>query len=121
MLTVDNNGDWVAATPGGGGSGVHHTLTQYEQNITIDRAEYIEFDDYYLVNMRITATSNIGSGAILFTSGISTTYATDCTGVVAASGMYDAEPFVIGSTGNVITRNSLVNGALASFSAVVLK
>ncbi len=120
VLTVDNNGDWVAATPGGG-SGVHHTLTQYDANITIDRAEYIEFDDYYLVNMRISATANISSGAILFTSGISTAYATDCTGVVAASGTYSAEPFVIGTTGNIITRNSLVMGALASFSTVVLK
>ena len=120
FLAVDENGEWGLDTPGGGG-GVHHTLTQYETNMTVDRAEYIEFDDYYIVNVRITATASVGAGSILFTSGMSMAYAADCTGVVAATGQYNAEPFVIGTTGNVITRTSLVNGALASFSAVVLK
>lgn len=120
FLAVDENGEWGLDTPGGGG-GVHHTLTQYETNMTVDRAEYIEFDDYYIVNVRVTATASIGAGTILFTSGMSMAYAADCTGVVAAAGQYNAEAFVIGSTGNVITRNSLVMGALASFSVVVLK
>ena len=119
VLTVDNNGDWVTATPGGGG--VHHTLAQYEQNITIDRAEYIEFDDYYVVTVRVTATSNIGAGAILFTSDISTAYATDCTGVNGGASMYTPICFVVGVTGNVILRNAASNGDLLSFSTVVIK
>lgn len=119
VLTVDNSGNWVAAT--GGGSGVHHSLTQYEANLTIDRAEYLEFDNYYIVNVRVTATATISNGAILFTSGISTAYATDCAGVIIGQGVYKTEPFVVGSTGNIITRNSFTQGDLAAFSAVVLK
>lgn len=118
VLTVDNSGNWVA---GAGGSGVHHTLTQYNSNLTIDRAEYIEFDDYYVVTVRVTATDNIGAGSILFTSGISTAYATDCTGVNGGASDYTPICFVIGVTGNVILRNGANNGDLLSFSTVVIK
>ena len=118
VLTVDNSGNWVASA---GGSGVHHTLTQYNQNMTIDRADYIEFDDYYVVTVRVTATAGIGAGSILFTSGISTAYATDCTGVNGGASNYIPICFVIGVTGNVILRNAANNGDLLSFSTVVIK
>ena len=117
VLTVDNNGDWVNAAPGGGVSG---TFVQ-GGGVNFDVADYIEYDDYIIVNIRGTVTSPLNAGATIVTGGPSVTNSANAVGVLASLNDYNPICVAYSTNGSIVIRPALTTGDTFYISIMVIK
>ena len=118
VLTVDNSGNWVAAAPGGGG--VSGSFTQ-GGGVNFDFANYIEYDDYIIINIRGTATSPLNAGATIVTGGPSISNSANAVGVLASNNDYSPICVAYSTNGNIVIRPALSIGDTFYISIMIVK
>lgn len=118
VLTVDNSGNWTVATPGGGG--VSGSFTQ-GGGVNFDFADYIEYDDYIIVNIRGTASSQLNAGATIVTGGPSVANSANAIGVLASNNDYNPLCVAYSTNGSIVIRPALSIGDTFYISIMVIK
>ena len=119
VLTVDNSGNWVNAAPGGGG-GVSGTFVQ-GGGVNFDFANYIEYDDYIIINIRGTASSQLNAGATIVTGGPSIANSANAVGVLASNNDYYPLCVAYSTNGSIVIRPALSIGDTFYISIMVIK
>jgi len=102
------------------GGGVSGTFVQ-GGGVNFDVADYIEYDDYIIVNIRGTVTSPLNAGATIVTGGPTVSNSANAVGVLASLNDYNTICVAYSTNGSIVIRPALATGDTFYISIMVIK